>query len=955
MMYHFKKQATSFTYPLVRAAALALALAMAPAAHAVLYWDADSMLGGNGNWDTTSTNWRTTNDVGAPNSTWTPDDGTQDAAFNGSAGYTVTIPSGTISANSLTFGVAAGNVRITGGTINISDPDNSIVMNTNNGAFRTQIIQSAISGTDITMVPNPTGTGRAFLTLGSNPTGPANTFTGDLIFGGASNLGLSQIAIDHPDALPATATVRMKRGNSQLLFGGGGAGQTAPYTATFNNDIILNDGVSGTLTQSIGAFVGPPTPTVATLGGIISGDANLIFELGAGGGNGTIVLANQATYTGNTTLNSQTNFILRLAVDDAIPVSTRFSVNRGRFDMAGFDQKIGGLTSTGANGFVTNTSGTISTLTIDGNETGNFQGVIGTSTISGSNDNVALLLASTNTGTLTLSNSTTFGNTYSGGTTINGGRLLAGNDLGVAPFSSATGSGAVAVNSGGTLGGTGGVSGAVTVASGGRIAPGLAATANTIGTFSALSTLALNSGSSLDIGLGAPAPGGGTSDRVDMPGIFGSGLTVPAGPGSITVNLSDPAGGAAGNGTYILMSFPAGTYTGSTNASQFVTGSSPNPDSLNGATISYHLADNTNTIQEGGNAGAATRVIMNVTGGPNALLWTGGAGNGNWDVGTTANFNNLGTNSATTFAGNDNVTFTDSGLNTNPVTVAGGGVQPNIMTVNNTTATTYTFSGGPINGSSVGGGGALFLSGNGAATFNSHYTAAGPITSSKTGAVFNGNITNATSLTVNGGSVTLAGANTYPGDTTVNGGTLTAQGMNATFGIGDVTVSAGSAIISAGVDDAIFDSATLTLAGGGASPTMADSGFINLGASINEIVGSLVLGATTFTSGTFGATGSGAQNIMDEYFAGTGILTVGTGPAGDYNKDGIVDVADFVMWAKDDGSPGGYTTWAADFGEGNAGAGGLADPSRPAVPEPASALLLFMATAAVLMRRRGCA
>ncbi len=67
------------------------------------------------------------------------------------------------------------------------------------------------------------------------------------------------------------------------------------------------------------------------------------------------------------------------------------------------------------------------------------------------------------TGTLTL----TGANTYSGGTTISGGTLLANNTSG-----SATGTGVVTVNSGGTLGGSGSVVGTVTVNSGGTVAPG---------------------------------------------------------------------------------------------------------------------------------------------------------------------------------------------------------------------------------------------------------------------------------------------------------------------------------------------------------------------------------------------------------------------------------------------------------------------------------------------------
>ncbi len=689
-----------------------------------------------------------------------------------------------------------------------------------------------------------------------------------------------------------------------------------------------------------------------------------MFQLGNGGGNGTIVLANHETYTGSTTVSSQTQGIVRLAIDDALPVGTRLSVNRGRFDLAGFNQRVGGLNSTAGNGFVTNT-GSTSTLTIDGDDTGNFAGLIGASTISGSNDNIALVLASTNTGTLTLSNNTTFGNTYTGGTTINGGKLLAGNDLIINPFGSATGSGSIAINNGGTLGGTGAVGdvisgmGTVTVASGGHIAPG-SATGNTIGTLSAFNAVTLNSGSNLDIDLGSPAPGGGTSDRLDMPNTIGNfALTVPAAGNSVGFNLSDPAGGAAGNGTYVLMTFQAGQYTGSSNASQFFTNSLPSSNSLNGpTTIVYHLADDSNTIQDG-NPNDATRVIMTVTGGPNALTWTGST-NGTWDVGTTANFNNEGTGSSSTFAGNDNVTFDDNGANINPVTIAAGGVQPNIVTINNSDTTTYTFSGGDIKGSSLGGGGGLFLRGNGAVTIDSNYTAAGPIISNKAGtgtATFNGSITAATSLTVNGGTVTLTGANSYTGNNIVDGGSLIVQGASATLGVGDLTVQTGRAVISAGVLDAIADTANLTLAGGGTTD-MADTGFIDLAAGINEQIGSLVLGTMTFTSGTFGATGSGATNIMDEYFSGMGIITVmGANLPGDYNNDGKVDAADYVVWRNDpsnNGGPGGYNTWRANFGM-TAGSG-TALPSTEmlsaAVPEPASIVLSMLPLVSMLFWRQ---
>jgi hypothetical protein len=70
----------------------------------------------------------------------------------------------------------------------------------------------------------------------------------------------------------------------------------------------------------------------------------------------------------------------------------------------------------------------------------------------------------------------------------------------------------------------------------------------------------------------------------------------------------------------------------------------------------------------------------------------------------------------------------------------------------------------------------------------------------------------------------------------------------------------------------------------------------------------------------------------------------------DYNGDGIVDAADYVMWRKGespDDTQAGYDLWKAHFGETVPGAGGSG-----AVPEPASAAMLLMALAAWAGLRR---
>lgn len=66
---------------------------------------------------------------------------------------------------------------------------------------------------------------------------------------------------------------------------------------------------------------------------------------------------------------------------------------------------------------------------------------------------------------------------------------------------------------------------------------------------------------------------------------------------------------------------------------------------------------------------------------------------------------------------------------------------------------------------------------------------------------------------------------------------------------------------------------------------------------------------------------------------------------GDYNNDGIVDTADYLLWRKNPasfgGDPAGYNTWHANFGA-TAG-GGAAELRSAAVPEPSGLALLMLA------------
>jgi autotransporter-associated beta strand protein len=223
------------------------------------------------------------------------------------------------------------------------------------------------------------------------------------------------------------------------------------------------------------------------------------------------------------------------------------------------------------------------------------------------------------------------------------------------------------------------------------------------------------------------------------------------------------------------------------------------------------------------------------------------------------------------------------------------------------------------------------------------------------------------------GAMRVTHTNSYSGGTVVDAGSLSVgwaapndNGFghyDATIGAlgpGNVTVNSTATYlqIEAGAStNAIADTATLSLGGGG-TPDAADQGYALLDAGINEVVGGLMLGGVAqTTAGTYGSTLSSATFQNDEYFSGTGVITLASvGLPGDYNADGKVDSADYVAWRKTPGNfggdPAGYNTWRTNFGNGAPGAGsGLSHVSQ-AVPEPATMLLLAMGALVLCAGRR---
>ena len=80
------------------------------------------------------------------------------------------------------------------------------------------------------------------------------------------------------------------------------------------------------------------------------------------------------------------------------------------------------------------------------------------------------------------------------------------------------------------------------------------------------------------------------------------------------------------------------------------------------------------------------------------------------------------------------------------------------------------------------------------------------------------------------------------------------------------------------------------------------------------------------------------------------------GLAGDYNLNGVVDAADFVVWRKGLGTlytQSDYIVWRAHFGR-TAGSGS-STVANAAVPEPSTLVLLVTAATGVCSRRRWAA
>jgi autotransporter-associated beta strand protein len=380
------------------------------------------------------------------------------------------------------------------------------------------------------------------------------------------------------------------RGPGDLTKIGSGTFFAATPTAGFNSNwkgrLIIKEGTwkivgSDGLPYNIPTQDGLKPDQVTLDGGTWQIGATISVTNGRRGvtiasGGGTIDTQNfNFTWAGpwagsdpNAVLNKIGNGILRLNSNATHGPGTYagiVNVNGGVLQLDG-GTAMGDLASINLGGTVgvalniTTAAETIGSLAGGGGSPGGGNVTLSASLLTGGNDKSTTFNgAISGPGGLTKNGSGTFtlapafnGNSYTGGTTVNGGKLLVNNAIG-----SGTGSGAVTVNSGATLGGAGAISGAVTIHSGGHVAPGTSIESLDVG------SLTLAAGSILDFELDTVA----STDTSDMINVTtANGLTINGG----TLNLTDVGGMTPG--TYTLIDY-SGTLNG--NVSNLVLGAAP--------------------------------------------------------------------------------------------------------------------------------------------------------------------------------------------------------------------------------------------------------------------------------------------------------------------------------------------------------------------------------------------
>ena len=439
------------------------------------------------------------------------------ALTNGSATVSLT-KSGAGALTLLGNNSYSGTTTISGGTLQVGNGGANGTLGTNNvvnsGTLMFNSSAAVVAPITISGSGNLAKLGSGTLTFSN-----ANSYTGGTLLA----QGIIQV---NNNSVFGTGTITNDSGanNARILLGNGVTVTNSFVANTVNPSastglIMVNDNTSATFTGPItiltnaasgGHFYGPFTTGLLSITGPIkSGVTNfLVIRAGnvrfSGGGNYFEIQprANTASLGANNGL--ATNAAVDLAGNGSTTVPTILDLN-------GFNQTLSGLKNSVNNTFVawvTNSSATTNTLTLDLNSGATNAQSFGGSVIGG----IAITLASgTQTFTKTGASALNGLYTYSGNTTLNGGKLILGSGItlpNTPQISLAAGAvldaSAVNLNLGAaqTLKGSGALIGALAV--NGIITPG-----NGIGALSVTGAVTLASGGKYisDIGNTTDSPG----------------------------------------------------------------------------------------------------------------------------------------------------------------------------------------------------------------------------------------------------------------------------------------------------------------------------------------------------------------------------------------------------------------------------------------------------------------
>ncbi len=367
--------------------------------------------------------------------------GSYPQAWNGDFTFTgtkdLTFGSGAVAMN------ASRQVTISGGTLTVG---------------------GAVSGSTFTLTKLGTGTLKLSTTDTYGPAASGSVGTtikaGTLTAGSVTALGAGDVTLGDTTGT-ASAILNISGGSGTMannISVASGSSGVKTIGAAGNSSYVYSGAISLSDNLTIDTSTGSGSVNVS---GAVTGNFG-VTKVGTSSGAATLSKASSGnTYSGNTTISQGT---LKVGSATAIPIGAGKGIvtlnptspDTATFDLAGQNQTINGLTSSGTgSSIVDNSSSSAKTLTVGtagSNPDGTFAGVI-----QNSGSSTSLALTKVGSGKLTLSGK----NTYGGVTTVTGGTLLV-NGGSTSDSSSGTGTGAVSVSSGATLGGSGRIAGNVT-------------------------------------------------------------------------------------------------------------------------------------------------------------------------------------------------------------------------------------------------------------------------------------------------------------------------------------------------------------------------------------------------------------------------------------------------------------------------------------------------------------